>query len=101
MKKEGITNVSICLNAFEHKMTIQRYAKNSIKSYLNCFKFLLYYFYPKTPKTISVDELEQYIHHKIEKDRISSSLQKQLLGSIVLYYSLCENKKINLNANNF
>jgi integrase/recombinase XerD len=85
---------TFALHTFENRMVLQRYALNTIKSYLaNASVFLKYF--NTDPQIISIKQIEDYINLKVHQN-ISVSHQKSLVGAIKKFYELVYNKFINL-----
>ena len=89
---------TIFLQSFEEKMLIQRYSKNSIKTYVGCVSFFLKTFRKYEPDTITINLIEKYIYWLINEKKISPSYQKQMLFAIVKFYKLVFDREINLYA---
>ncbi len=84
------------IDIFQDKLLIQRYSKNSIKTYVGCINMFLSVFNAYKPIDINVGLIERYINWLIREKKISASYQKQMLFSIVKFYALVFDKKINL-----
>lgn len=81
---------------FTSKLEVQRYAFNTIKSYKNAVTKFLLAFEKYDLNKVREKNIENYITHLIQKEKISPSYQKQLLGGISKYFQLILNKQLNL-----
>ncbi|MFK7899500.1 MAG: site-specific tyrosine recombinase/integron integrase [Cyclobacteriaceae bacterium] len=84
------------LKKFEEKLYIQRYAQNTINSYINCLTKFLLAFEKYDLSLVNEKNIENYITHILKNESISDSYQKQLLGTIAKFFELFYNKKFNL-----
>jgi len=64
---------------FTDKLEVQRYAFNTIKSYKNSVTKFLLAFEKYDLNKVQEKNIENYITHLIQKEKISPSYQKQLL----------------------
>lgn len=87
----------IILETFEKKLTAQRYASNTIKAYKDYARlFLKYVDNLSSLESIPISIIESFINEKVQKERISLSYQKGLVGAIKKIYELILNKKVQL-----
>lgn len=82
--------------AFQQKLLLQRYAENTIKTYSGCLSKFLQAFHRYNMEQVTERNIENYIYHLVETEKISDSYQKQMLGTIRMYFDLCLNRKLNL-----
>jgi site-specific recombinase XerD len=83
------------INEFAQLLTIKRYAKSTIKSY----RAALILFFSKLDinvEKVNASMVEAYILNKIEKDGISFSSQKQIIGAIKLFYKELYNRDLRI-----
>ncbi|WP_262887188.1 tyrosine-type recombinase/integrase [Sphingobacterium sp. SGR-19] len=85
------------LKTFEKKLTTQRYANNTVKAYKDYARLFLKYVdnYPSL-ESIPITIIESFINEKVQKEKISISYQKGLVGAIKKIYELILNEKIKL-----
>lgn len=85
------------LRAFEKKLTTQRYASNTIRSYKDYASlFLKHVGNYEFLKDVPISYIESFINQKVQNDSISVSYQKGLVGAIKKLYELLLNEKIQL-----
>lgn len=84
------------IKAFQQRLRMQRYAENTIKTYSGCLSKFLHAFEGYNLAQVTEKNIEKYISHLVEKEGISDSYQKQMLGTIGLYVSLCLDRKLNI-----
>ncbi len=89
---------NILLKTFQEKLTIQRYASNTQKTYLQCLQKFLTAFEKYDLETVKEKNIENYIRYLLEKENISTSYQKQMLGTIGKFFELIYQKKLFLSA---
>lgn len=87
----------VILKTFQTKLNTQRYAKNTIKSYMDYASLFLKHLneYPSL-KDVPVIAIESFINEKVQKEQISVSYQKGLVGAIKKLYELTLNQKVQL-----
>jgi integrase/recombinase XerD len=83
---------------FEAKLKVQRYASNTIKSYLDYARLYIqslemYSDLSEVPTT----HIEGFINEKVLKNNISPSYQKGLVGAIKRMHKLLHNQDLNIN----
>lgn len=81
------------IQKYKDQLVIKRYAKSTIRIYLSQITLFLD-FIQKDAQTISTKEIEKYIKKLVEKDTISFSTQKAILGTIRLFYAIVFNKEV-------
>ena len=90
-------NSEVILKTFHQMLTVQRYAPNTIRVYQDYARLFLNAMQKyKQLNEIPVVAIEAFINEKVEKDRISSSYQKGLVGAIKKIYELLLKEKIQL-----
>lgn len=87
----------VIFKTFQTKLNTQRYAKNTIKSYMDYASLFLKHLneYPSL-KDVPVRAIESFINEKVQKEQISVSHQKGLVGTIKKLYELTLNQKVQL-----
>ncbi|MCB9809192.1 tyrosine-type recombinase/integrase [Candidatus Nomurabacteria bacterium] len=80
---------------YAKQLEMKRYAESTIRTYLSQIRLFLEYF-NKNAKNISASEIETYIQKLIQKDSISFSTQKSILGTIRLFYRLVFDEEITI-----
>jgi integrase/recombinase XerD len=70
----------------ETRLRLKRYTYNTVKSYLSCFRTFLQYLKEKDPNTVSDQEIEAYLLHKINHNRWTESTQNQHINALKFYY---------------
>ncbi|MBN8684965.1 MAG: tyrosine-type recombinase/integrase [Chitinophagales bacterium] len=84
------------LSTFQQKLRLQRYAENTIRTYTGCLSKFLQAFQRYQMEQVTEQNIENYIAHLVEKEEISDSFQKQMLGTIGMYFDLCLGRKLSL-----
>lgn len=84
------------LATFQQKLRLQRYAENTIKTYSGCLSKFLKAFQRYQMEQVTAKNIENYISHLVENEAISDSFQKQMLGTIGLYFDVCLGRKLSL-----
>ena len=68
------------------QLVLKRYSQNTVKTYSSCFlKFVLFFMNQKL-KTIGKEDINRFLLHLIEKEKVSSSTQNQYINAIKFYY---------------
>ena len=81
---------------FKKKLTLQRYATSSIKSYTNAFAKFLIAFEGSPLEKVKEQNIENFLFHLQKTGNISSAYQKQILSAIGKYYELFHSRKLDL-----
>lgn len=71
---------------FTDKLIQKRYSESTIQTYSAYFKDFMFYFKDKDLATVESKEINDYIGHLVQKERISPSEQNQRINSIKFYY---------------
>lgn len=88
MQKRGM-NCETLLVSFRQKLLIQRYAQNTVNSYVEYAKIFLDFVKEyNTLQEVPISVIESFINQKVLKDKISVSYQKALVGAIRKLYLL-------------
>lgn len=86
------------INEFKEKLILQRYASNSISTYVMCINKFLTYYESKNIRTLNTNDIKVYLTHLLKIEKISDSYQKQMLGAISKFYDLIFNVKLDLKS---
>lgn len=81
---------------FQQKLRLQRYAHNTIKTYSTCLSKFLQAFQRYQMEQVTEKNIENYLVHLVVTEKIGDSFQKQMLGTIGLYFNLCHGRKMSL-----
>ncbi|QMU63964.1 MAG: tyrosine-type recombinase/integrase [Flavobacteriaceae bacterium] len=81
---------------FQKKLSLQRYATSSIKSYTNALAKFLIAFGGSPLEKVKEKNIENFLFHLQKTENISSAYQKQILSAIGKYYELFHSKKLDL-----
>lgn len=84
------------LFSFQHKLRLQRYADSTIKTYSSCLTKFLHAFSRYDMDKVSEKNIENYIHHLVNSEKIGDSYQKQMLATIDMYFALCVGRTLSL-----
>lgn len=89
MNKEDITK-------FKPLLEVKRYAPNTVKTYLAVVTSFANYFSKRELTSLTKDDIQRYLEHKIKDKNISFSAQKGIVGAVKLFYTLVYDKNINI-----
>ncbi|MDH7448457.1 site-specific tyrosine recombinase/integron integrase [Aquimarina sp. 2201CG14-23] len=81
---------------FQKKLSLQRYAQSSIKSYSNSLAKFLIAFEGFSLNKVKEQNIENFLYHLQKTENISSAYQKQILSAIGKYYELFHCRKLDL-----
>lgn len=88
----------VIIKTLSDRLTMQRYANNTIKAYCGYALFFLEYMKKyNSLDEIPIIEIEQFINTKVLQENISASYQRSLVVAIKKIYELVANQKIELN----
>ena len=73
-------------NGYLEKLQRLRYSDSTIKTYSKYFKNFQSAFTNRDMTTISINEINAYLHHQLQNEIISISQQNQLINAIKFYY---------------
>jgi site-specific recombinase XerD len=87
-KKEPKTygNHRKCPDEYINKLKVIRYSENTIRTYSSAFSDFINYFSNKELNEINYDDIKNYLYYLVEKRKISSSHQNQIINAIKFYY---------------
>lgn len=86
LKPEDIPNYRQVPDRFIEALKVLRYSENTIKTYIDCFKEFINYFYMKEIDDIQQPEIISYLRYLVEERQISTSYQNQAINAIKFYY---------------
>ena len=96
-KYKGIDAETIkAIDYYKLWMEQKRYSVNTIKNYMAQLLQFLRYHQPRIYKELTVEDVEKYNHTVIIGNKLSVSFQRNLVGTIKLFYSQCADTKMNL-----
>jgi integrase/recombinase XerD len=75
-----------CPIAYQEKLTIKRYSRNTAKTYLGCFREFINFYPDKDLSAIEEEDIKRYLLYLVEEKKISSSYQNQMINAIKFYY---------------
>ena len=93
MEIDEVNNFAI--QQFAQRLKMQRYAANTLKAYMQNIGYFLSVM-NKNASLITENEIEKFIHHKVQIDKISASHQKALVGAIKKFYELVYQRTLNI-----
>jgi len=85
------------LNYFKEILQLKRYSKQTIDSYLSNLHLAQVHFNNKSFTNINEKEWFNYIFHLVNTKKIAVSTQRQVVGSINLFYKEVYDRELNLN----
>ena len=89
------TNVKKCPDAYINKLKVIRYSENTIRTYTSAFSDFINYFSKKELFEISDEDIKNYLLYLVEKRKISTSFQNQVINAIKFYYEkVCGGKRM-------
>ncbi len=84
------------IGKFKNFLTSKRYSENTIKTYSEALRSFFIFFKYKDCKQIDNDDIILYNNEYINKNKLSTSYQNQIVNAIKLYYSTIKEKKIEI-----
>lgn len=99
LNEESNTHTIIAeqIEKYRQWLATKRYSDNTIKTYTETLKSFLTFFKGKPIQEISHQDVVQYNHDFIIKNKLSASYQNQVINSIKLYFSTIENRQMEVN----
>lgn len=82
------------LDDFKRILEIKRYSKQTIASYLSHLKLVYIFFNYKSFQFIKDKDLFDYVYHLVNTKKISASTQRQVVGSLKLFYKEIYNREV-------
>ena len=75
------------LNSVSDFMSVRRYSKRTIKSYLYWIKYFILFHLKRHPETMGPFEVEQFLTHLAVTQKVSASTQKIALNALAFLYN--------------
>jgi len=94
--KEVPEHIAEKLVQFRKWMNHKRYSESTINTYTDAVKQFLIYFSNKDIKTLNNDDVVEYVHEHIVKNKLSFSYQNQLINGVKLFFREVEKSKIEI-----
>jgi integrase/recombinase XerD len=88
------------LESFKEILQLKRYSKQTINSYLSNLKLALVFFENKSFVSINEKDWFNYVFHLVNTKYIAASTQRQIVGSVNLFYKEMYGKSLNLDQLN-
>jgi site-specific recombinase XerD len=85
-KPAEVENYRQVPECYTDKLNVLRYSKNTIKTYVDCFKEFINYYSNKELDAITQQEIMDYLLYLVQERQISESYQNQAINSIKFYY---------------
>jgi integrase/recombinase XerD len=79
-----------CPVAYREKLLLKRYSPSTIKTYIGCFHEFINYYPDIALADLDENHIKQYLLHLVEKKKISTSYQNQMINAIKFYYEQVE-----------
>lgn len=78
---------TVCMpKEYTDKLIQKRYSESTIRTYSAYFKDFIFYFGNQKLESIGEKEINDYIGHLVQKEKISASQQNQHINAIKFYY---------------
>ncbi len=74
------------LDGLERWITLKQYSYHTLKNYRSAFSKYLFYYNEKDPKTLTKEDILQYLHYLVKEKGISESAQNTMINAIKCYY---------------
>jgi len=74
------------VEATREKLILRRMSQHTIKSYCSHLNGLFAYFDTTKPEDLTLEQVRQFLLHRIRKDKISESYQNQLINAAKFYF---------------
>lgn len=81
---------------FKQLIVAKRYSPKTVSTYVSALTLFCDYFKNQNLRNLTHEDVFRYIEHRIKDDKISFSYQKQLVGSIKLFYKTVFGENINI-----
>jgi len=75
------------LSSIEEYMTVRRYSKRTIRSYLQWIRSYIYFHQKQHPKDLAASDVEAFLTHLAMQRKIASSTQKTALNALAFLYN--------------
>lgn len=98
VKKEPVQNNlpqehQTALLKMKEQLILKRYQFNTLKNYMSCMKEFLTYYKDQEVHSILLEDIRNYLLHKINHDCISESTQNGMINAIKFYYEKVEKRE--------
>lgn len=77
--------MSTLRNKMIQQMQLKGYSKNTINTYIDCLESLSRY-YKSSPDLLNVDQIREYIHHKLTDEKLSKSWMNQTISALKILH---------------
>ena len=94
--KEVPAHISEKLTQFRKWMKHRRYSESTINTYADAVKQFLMYYSSRDIKSLNNDDMVEYVHEHIVKNKLSFSYQNQLVNGVKLFFREIEKSKIEI-----
>lgn len=71
---------------YKEQLVLKRYSQNTIKTYSSCFLKFMLFFKNQKLETIGKEEINRFLIHLIQKEKVSASTQNQYINAIKFYF---------------
>ena len=94
--KEAPENITLKLTQFRKWMKHKRYSESTINTYADAVKQFLMYYSDRDIKSLSNDDMVEFVHERIVKSRLSFSYQNQVVNGVKLFFREVEKSRIEI-----
>lgn len=84
------------IKTFSSWLKSKRYSENTIKVYTDCMRVFLKFFNDKDALELTEDDVIRFNNEYILANKLSSSYQNQAVNAIKLFFSVLEQRRMNL-----
>lgn len=96
LDKKGTPEVPKEIKNFEQWLKSKRYSQNTIKTYTEALKVFVKFFSGKNIGEIENEDIVIFNNEYILKNRLSASYQNQMVNALKLYFSIQQEKKLQI-----
>ena len=94
--KEAPENITLKLTQFRKWMKHKRYSESTVNTYADAVKQFLMYYSDRDIKSLSNDDMVEFVHERIVKSRLSFSYQNQVVNGVKLFFREVEKSRIEI-----
>lgn len=94
--KEVPKNIADKLSQFQKWLKHKRYSESTINTYTDAVKQFLLYYKDRDIRSLNNDDMIEYVHEHIIKNKLSFSYQNQLVNGVKLFFREVEKSRIEL-----
>lgn len=94
--KEAPENITLKLTQFRKWMKHKRYSESTINTYADAVKQFLMYYSDRDIKSLSNDDMVEFVHERIVKNKLSFSYQNQVVNGVKLFFREVEKSRIEI-----